>query len=256
MEQIPRIIWEGDFGNDYTKRNMKLMSRGKFWQILNKYPIHNCLEVGCNWGRNLLDIETVTPVSCKGIDVNAKALSEGRARGLNVDYGMGEDIPYFNKTHDLVFTVGVMIHMRTPELVRTMKEMTRVSCKFVLFAEYLGDDEEVPYHGERQALIKRRFSDIYEALFPDAKLVDTGKLFKEDGFDDVNYWMYDISNCASENAKQEDARKGFIKNIRCSHAGAFVKSSEFVSDGGLHSGRNWPWGWKPTYQRGLPGYRN
>jgi len=241
------MIWEGAFGNEYTVRNFNLKPRDDFWKMLNKYPIGNCLEIGCNWGRNLLDIETVTEIECVGVDVNDFSLTEGRARGLNVMHGNGEELSYPDKVFDLVFTVGVLIHQRTPELIRVMKEMTRVSRRYVLFAEYLGDDEEIPYHGERQVLFKRRFSDIYEALFPAAELVDCGKLLKEDGFDNVNYWMYDISGCAGKNAKQKDAWKGPVRDKRYTYAGVSAESFRAVPVNRLHSGWNGAWRGKPAY---------
>lgn len=229
-------LWEGEFGDEYTERNKNLASRCDFWTMLNEYQIFNALEVGCNCGRNLLDIETVTDIECVGLDMNEKALTEAMSRGLEVEYGVGEALDFPSNEFDLVFTVGVLIHMRTPELVKTMLEMTRVSKKYVFFAEYLGDDEEVPYRGERQALFKRRYSDIYEALIPDAVLVSHGELHKDDGFDDVNYWMYDISNSTSKDAIKADARKGYVENKRSSDVGPPSEPAWAVSGDRRHSG--------------------
>jgi hypothetical protein len=79
-----------------------------------------------------------------------------------------------------------------------MKNMVVLSSWLVMFAEYKGTDEEVPYRGERFALFKRDYGRIFEAIFPNAELLEDGTAGKELGFDNVTYWVYDVSNCSSE----------------------------------------------------------
>jgi hypothetical protein len=76
-----------------------------------------------------------------------------------------------------------------------------------MFAEYEGTDEEVPYRGERFALFKREFGRIFEAVNPGAELLDTGIAGKELGFDDVTYWIYDISDCTSKDGIKKASPK-------------------------------------------------
>jgi len=186
--------WEGEFGNDYTVRNLYVPDRGMFFKRFLKYSINTVFEIGCNWGPNLQAWESIG-VEAIGCDINEGAIRIANSMGLVAYHGNSGSC---NDKFDMVFTAGVMIHQRTPGLIRMMKDMVRLSSQYVMFAEYEGKDEEVPYRGERFALFKREFGRIFEALFPDAALVESGFAGKELGFDNVTYWMYDISDCASE----------------------------------------------------------
>ena len=195
--------WQGTFGDQYTMRNAELADRTKFFQRFLKYEIVDAFEIGCNIGTNMKVLEKLG-VEAVGCDVNATAVNIALLNGLKAFLIL--DIPPWG-WYEFVFTVGVLIHQRTPELISMMKDMVRLSSRYVMFAEYVGDDEEVPYRGERHALFKREFGRIFESLFPQAELVDTGIAGKEMGFDNVTYWMYDISNCASEDGFSKITRE-------------------------------------------------
>ena len=197
--------WSGDFGDAYTLRNMYVPDRGVFFRRFLKYGITTVFEIGCNWGPNLQAWESVG-IDAVGCDVNAGAVRVANTMGLKAYHGMAQDC---NDLFDLVFTVGVMIHQRTPELIQMMQEMVRLSSQYVLFAEYEGTDEEVPYRGERYSLFKRKFGKIFAVLFPNAKLVESGFAGKELGFDNVTYWLYDISDCTSEAWLKPSSTKSF-----------------------------------------------
>lgn len=186
--------WSGEFGNEYTARNMFLPDRGEFFERFVTRGIKTAFEIGCNWGPNLQAMEACGIDAC-GCDVNPRAVRIANCMGLKAYHGMSQETA---EKFDLAFTVGVLIHQRTPELIQMMKELVRLSFKYVLFAEYEGTDEEVPYRGERFALFKREFGRIFQSLFPKAYLVESGFAGKEFGFDNVTYWLYDISDCTSE----------------------------------------------------------
>jgi hypothetical protein len=152
-------------------------------------------EIGCNMGANLKVLESLG-IEAMGCDVNAYAVDIAILTGLKAYVADGRWLPVGD--YDLVFTVGVLIHLRTPDLIMVMKNLVKMSRKYVMFAEYEGTDEEVPYRGERCALFKRQFGKIFEALFPVAELMETGYAGKEEGFDNVTYWVYDVSNCSSK----------------------------------------------------------
>jgi len=187
--------WAGEFGNQYTIRNAELADRTKFFRRFLKYDIVTAFEIGCNIGTNLKVLGNLG-VEAIGCDINATAVELAVLTGCMAYVDDG--IALRNDNIDFVFTVGVLIHMQTPELIKMMSSMVRMSGHYVMFAEYRGDDEEVPYRGERHALYKREFGRIFESLFPRAELVESGEAGEELGFDNVTYWMYDISNCSGE----------------------------------------------------------
>lgn len=186
--------WAGDFGREYTIRNAQLADRTLFFKRFLKYGITNVFEIGCNIGTNLKVFEKFD-IEAMGCDINAYAVEVAVLNGLKAYV---EDGTYLhNDTFDFVFTVGVLIHQQTAELIKMMKNMVKMSSRYVMFAEYEGTDEEVPYRDQKSALFKREFGKIFEAIFPQAISVERGTAGRELGFDNVTYWMYDISSCAS-----------------------------------------------------------
>ena len=192
------INWAGKFGDDYTERNSTIVDRQPFFQKLGRYPIEYALEIGCNIGLNMMAIEAATDIQTQGCDINEKALSIAREGNLKVETASGLDLPYGDKEFDLVFTVGVLIHMSTQDMITMMYEMERVSSKFILMGEYEGNDTEIEYRGHRGALVKRQYGRIWKSLFPWSQHMWKDMVL--DGFDTVTFWMYDIRDSSSEDA--------------------------------------------------------
>ena len=188
-------IWAGQFGDDYTARCDKdYTPRIKFWgDIIYKTRIKNVLEVGCGAGQNIDIISKFLPRKSNawGCDVNQKALRILRQRHneLNAVSCSGFDIPFKDEWFDLVFTAGVLIHQKPAEVDVMIQEIIRVSRQYVLAMEYANDIfEEVPYRGQKEALFRGPFGDLYEKKYG-LKLIDTGFVNKEAGFDDLTWWL-------------------------------------------------------------------
>ena len=183
--------WGGLFGDEYTDRNQpSAEKRAEFFKIFASYDVKSAFEVGCNVGTNLEAMALATGAEVYGCDINNKALGIADAAGFEVYWEDATDLDHMCAEYDLVFTVGVLIHLNSPAMIKCMKEMHRVSGGLVMFAEYEGDDIEMPYRGNRGALIKRDYGGIYSALFPEAVLLERGFLPREMGFDDVTYWVF------------------------------------------------------------------
>ena len=234
--------WQGEFGKRYTARNNpSIDKRAGFFGTLAQYEIDSVFEVGCNVGTNLEAMKRVLDCSVAGCDINNDALAEAESRGLEVYWEDAADLDHASDEYDLVFTVGLLIHLNTPELIRCMKEMNRVSNGLVMFMEYAGDDIEVPYRGQRGALIKRDYGGIYQALFPGAVLLETGFLPKEMGFDDVTYWIYyDIGDSASAYGVEEVAWESDQESERSLLAASLTGEVGAVRIDRQHSRGYWP----------------
>jgi pseudaminic acid biosynthesis-associated methylase len=209
MEDIMAADWAGEFGDEYTDRNQDLPDRTEFFNTLKPYQITNVFEVGCNIGTNLIAIRDALGCDVSGCDINDKALDRASEEELLVYWEDATDLDHGCDEYDLVFTVGLLVHLNTPELIKCMREINRISSGLVMFAEYEGDDIEVPYRGNRGALMKRDYGGIYNALFPDAVLMDKGFLPREMGFDDVTYWIfYDSGDSTSAYGLNEATWEG------------------------------------------------
>ena len=186
--------WQGHFGDEYTDRNMYISAqRMYFWQKIGRgYKPQSALEVGCNHGINLRYLsEYVDSHQLYGLDINYHALEQAREYSpcINYVWGSAFDLPFKDDFFDLVFTVGVLIHHHPDSLSAVMQEILRCSKHYVLAVEYAEKEfTEVPYRGLSAALFKGPYDALYRRM--GLKLLETGNLAKNQGFDDCTYWMF------------------------------------------------------------------
>lgn len=150
-EQLGR--WAGEFGNSYVDRNRYDWTRriADYKQILPD-GIRTALEVGSNIGNNLKAL-TEIGIPAIGVEVNKKAAGEAAQNGYITVLGEASNLPFPDNSFDLVFTCGVLMHIKDHE--RAMSEIWRVTRKYALAIEYMGDDGVIPYHGFDDMLWKR-----------------------------------------------------------------------------------------------------
>jgi len=188
-------LWGGEFGDAYVRRNATLDDRrGAFWrELLAGLDVATVLEVGCGQGGNLRHLAAILPPEgVWGVDVNAEARERAHrnAPGSNVVHGVARLLPFRDAAFDLAMTVGVLIHQPEATLPLAMAELVRVSRRYVLWAEYHADvTTEVPYHGQRGALLKRSYGRIYRELFPELTVRREGFLDADAGFDRVTWQL-------------------------------------------------------------------
>ena len=190
-------LWSEAFGDAYVDRNRGAgEARAPFWKaILAEFPVHRVLEVGCNVGANLRWVASdISAQNAYGIDINLKALSELHQSlpGVNALWGPARELPFRDRWFDLVFTIGVLIHQPESTLPLVMAEIVRCSRRYVLCGEYYAEHTtEVPYRGQTGALFKRDYGQLYRELFPELRLCKQGFLGRNEGWDDVTYWVFE-----------------------------------------------------------------
>jgi pseudaminic acid biosynthesis-associated methylase len=187
-------LWTGDFGDAYVERNAAAVdSRRPFWTgLLDRFRSRRILEVGCAHGENLRHLAAVTgaPRSVWGTDINERALRAVAevAPGTNAVWAPARELPFRDGWFDLVFTVGLLIHIPEESLPLVMGEIVRTTRRWLLWGEYHSDEPtDVNYRGEPGVLLKRDFGARYARLFPDLVLREEGFLTADDGFDRVTY---------------------------------------------------------------------
>jgi len=189
-------IWQGQFGNNYTKRNFcntveldslfrKLFGISR--SILNKQflggidPDGRVLEVGCNYGIQLDMLKQLGFKNLYGIDVNLSAI-ELSGKDIKAIFGDANDIPFKDDFFDLVMTNGLLIHIPPDNINRVLDEIHRCSKKFILCYEYFNDRcAEIIYHGHMGLLWKNDFASLFLKRFNDLKLVKDKQLLYMDG---------------------------------------------------------------------------
>lgn len=160
--------WAGEFGNEYLDRNLVDWPRRIpfFTDLRQRCPFFSALEVGCNAGWNLLALNAsgVRKPFVRGIDINGEAIERANALGLDVRTGSFDQIQWLGE-HDLVFTVGVLIHVPPEDLESAMRCIVRAARSYVLAVEYEGEtEEEIEYRGEYGLLWRRPFGKLYEQM--------------------------------------------------------------------------------------------
>jgi len=191
-----REIWEGEFGNAYTDRNVIdwRVRLPAFRQMLEGLPLQRILEVGCNRGHNLLALAEIlgTDAEVVGIEPNRYALEHARAASTQTSalYGHVLDIPFKDRYFDLVLTAGVLIHIPLTDLPAALTEICRVSRRYVLSVEYFAERETViQYRGHDDLLWKRNFLQHYLTQCPELVLTRNGYWEPEHGFDRAHWWL-------------------------------------------------------------------
>ena len=84
----------------------------------------------------------------------------------------------------------MLIHIPLCDLEKALRQIYRVSGKYVLAIEYFAEKEtEIHYRDLTDHLWKRNFLEHYQKLFPDLKLIRSGFLDEETSFDKCHWWL-------------------------------------------------------------------
>lgn len=183
-------FWSGGQGDAYLARNrVDWPARIPFWRdVLERTGAHSVLEVGCNFGANLLALRSLDrDLQLCGVDLNSMAVDEARMHGLDARVGGAASVGlFFPREFDLVATCGVLIHVSPAALRQAMTSITMASRRYVLAVEYAADAEEaIEYRGEKDRLWKRPFGRLYEHL--GLKVIDERDAGP--GFDRCRAWL-------------------------------------------------------------------
>lgn len=196
--------WSGEFGDRYTERNAAsadaVRGRTRVWaevfrKITGDLP-KSALEVGPNVGLNLQGMKALADMELWGLEPNPSArerlVADGVLPAERVLAGFGHEIPLADGAVELAFTAGVLIHVDPSLLAQTLREVHRVSSKYVLCAEYFSPKAEaIAYRGESDLLFKNDFGSLYLDQFPDLTLVDYGFFWRRmTVMDDCTWWLF------------------------------------------------------------------
>lgn len=195
-------FWANSYAEDYIKKNssfdMKLGA--ECWEImLSKVKgITSTLECGCNIGRNIGFLNEVLPDANKSIIEISKPAYDFVMSNFKLDKifnGAIVDSNFTESEFDLVFTMGVLIHIHPDDLLANMQKMYEYSGKYILMGEYFNHTPVmIEYQGEKDKLFKRDFGKLFIDNF-DVALVDYGflwgHLYDAAGFDAINWWLFE-----------------------------------------------------------------
>jgi len=196
--------WAGDFGRGYTDRNLYdpaqldsfyLQRYGIGRRELNERFLSGfdnktrILEIGANAGNQLLCLQNMGFTDLSGIEVldYALGLARTRVKGCRLEPASAFDIPFSDADFGLVFTSGVLIHIAPSLITGALKEIYRVSNRYIWGFEYYAPSyTEVAYRGKSEMLWKTDFAKLYLDLFPRLRLIKEERITHLDGSGNVD----------------------------------------------------------------------
>ena len=182
-------IWQGEFGRDYTDRNtFDIEQLDRLW--LDNYGISRSsinreflelipkdasfLEVGCNVGNQLVMLRHLGYSDLAGVEIQDYALQVAKSRLQNISLrqGSAQMLPFEDKSFDVVFTSGLLIHIAPEDLPKAMSEIHRCTREYIWGMEYFSArPATISYRGHDHLLWKMNYAHEYLARFPDLELV-------------------------------------------------------------------------------------
>ncbi len=195
-------FWAQTYATEYIRKNSQfdLASGIDGWQqmLAHAQNIGSLLECGCNIGRNIGFLDQVLPKAKKSIIEISRPAYEFVTSHYQLDQSFNGSIlnsSFERQSFDLVFTIGVLIHIHPDDLLANMKKMCDYSSRYILMGEYFNRTPVMlDYQGEKDKLFKRDFGKLFIENF-DVKLVDYGflwgHLYDKSGFDDITWWLFE-----------------------------------------------------------------
>lgn len=194
-------FWANIYADEYIKKNTHFdrdLGIAAWKKLLAKMgPVDSILECGCNIGRNIDFLNEVQPLASKSIIEIGKTAFEfttSRYELAHAFNGAIEDANFKLESFNLVFTIGVLIHIHPDNLLKNMEKIYKLSSEYILMGEYFNRTPVMlEYQGQKDKLFKRDFGKLFIENFP-VELVDYGflwgHLYDKAGFDDTTWWLF------------------------------------------------------------------
>ena len=195
-------FWAQTYARDYISKNSSfdLKLGVEAWQLMLRKTanVGSLLECGCNIGRNLRFLDVALPAASKSVIEISKPAFEFVTREHRLSQAFNGailDSIFAARSFDLVYTIGVLIHINPDQLLSHMTKMFDYSNRYVLIGEYFNRTPVmIEYQGQKDRLFKRDFGKLFIESFH-AKLVDYGflwgHLYDTAGFDDITWWLFE-----------------------------------------------------------------
>lgn len=130
----------------------------------------SALELGCNVGRNLFVLQQRYPeMALHGVDINTDAIEYARTR-VRAEFLVGDlydlDMILSDRMVDIIFTMGVLIHLHPDALPQILEVMARHAQRALVLVEQVSADNTV-VKGPASWLPERRVTGEYIQWSPD-----------------------------------------------------------------------------------------
>jgi pseudaminic acid biosynthesis-associated methylase len=196
-------FWAKKYAEDYINKNSDFDHElgAKSWaKMLEKTNgnINRYLECGCNIGKNIEQLSRAMPDARASIIEISKPAFDFVTHKYDLEYAFNGaiiDADAQNEYFDLVFTMGVLIHIHPDHLIEHMRKMYGWSRKYILIGEYFNRTPTmIEYQGEKDKLFKSDFGKTFIDNF-DVTLLDYGfwwgYIYDKAGLADITWWLFE-----------------------------------------------------------------
>ena len=134
-------FWADDYAQEYIRKNSnfdaKLGAEGWSKMLASAETIDSILECGCDIGRNIQFLNAINPSATKSVIEISKPAFDFVTTHFDLEHAFNGPIvdSKFPVAFDLVFTMGVLIHVHPDDLLENMKAMFDHSNRYVLMGE-------------------------------------------------------------------------------------------------------------------------
>ncbi len=141
-----RLYWTLRGGDDYIREQEGQPARAARaeWMAhrIAAYRPQSILEVGCGYGKQLVELRERVGCPVVGIDFSPSQLAHVRRfadenQGLPLVLGAGDCLPFPDRSFDLVMTSAVILHNPPDVAERIRREVVRVARRFAAHNEDL-----------------------------------------------------------------------------------------------------------------------
>jgi len=95
------------------------------------------LEIGSNAGPNLIAIKSRFPFTrLAGIDINKKAVREGKKEGLDIIWGKADKLPFKDNEFDIILADAVLMYIGPDKIAKVIQEMIRVAKNMIVIVDF------------------------------------------------------------------------------------------------------------------------
>lgn len=156
----PRLFWDEwakTFMDDKWQVDIHPQHEWLLTEIIKSNP-KSILEIGCGFGRNIRYlVENGVTAEISGIDISPKMIKKAKEYTKNYRpklYNMpAEKMTFKNKTFDVSFSHGVLMHVPTSNIESVLKELIRVTKKKIIMIEQnYGGNEYTFIHDYKKIL--------------------------------------------------------------------------------------------------------
>ncbi len=142
--------WDGDRricygGYNYIPDRWKPVAE----KLISHYKLKDgskLLDIGCGKGFLLYEIKKINPkIEVRGLDISSYALKNSKKEIRSfLDLGNANNLPYEDKSFDLVFSINTFHNLHVFDLNKALREISRVSRgnSYVCVESYRNEEEK------------------------------------------------------------------------------------------------------------------